>query len=339
VSARRGGLTLIELLVAIFMATLLIGAIAGVSIQVQDTINVTVARELAAQQARAVFRDMETDISRMIPCAQAPVPFDKDVRTTNAGGPQRPLALERVVPTTIPGGADPAPLQEPRRADRLRVFTSFDGQTASQRQLVEYLLDQQGGTSGGTPLFQMPPGNGYWVGRLRRQVWKCVPPDTGKTYPDPGPICADNVVSFQIDWVDTKADATIPSFQPPTNATSTGDEFVRGGTFSISEFLLSATDQGAQRLLGALPIGGEVWLVDPTAIVTDPGFGILVRHKNGTGSTIPSALVNDRIDPKTGLKGSAFLPPSLVRVTLVLSWGKGQKSETGRFVRAFPIPH
>ncbi len=333
---RARGLTLVELLVAIFMATLLIGAIAGTSIQVQDTINTTMQRELAAQQARALFRDIETDLSRMIPCAQAPAPFAQSVR--NGGGPQRPIELERFDPTTVPAGADPAPLPEPRRADRMRVFTSFDGQTAAQQQLAEYLIDQQGGTSGGTPIFQSPPGSGYWVGRLRRQVWRCQPPDSGKTYPDPGPICVDNVVSFQLDWTDPKADATIPNFQPPTAATSSGDEFVRQGTFSIAEFVLTATDQGGQKLLGALPIGGQVWLVDPTAVVTDPGFGILIRHKNGTGSNIPSALVNDRIDPKSGLKGSAFLPPSLIRVTLVLSWGKGQKSETGRFVRIFRVP-
>ncbi|MEZ0228480.1 MAG: type II secretion system protein J [Planctomycetota bacterium] len=333
----RSGITLVELLVAIFMATLLIGAIAGTSIQVQETINTTLQRELAAQQARSLFRDIETDLSRMIPCAQAPAPFANSVR--NGGSPQRPIEIERVDPTSIPANADPAPLPEPRRADRMRVFTSFDGTQAAQQQVAEYLLDQQGGTSGGTPNFQMPPGNGYWSGRLRRQVWKCQPPEPGKSYPDPGPICVDNVVSFQLDWTDPKADATIPGFQPPTAQTSTGDEFVRAGTFAISEFVLNASDQGAQKLLGALPIGGQVWLVDPTAPVTDPGFGILIRHKNGSGSNIPSALVNDRIDPKTGLKGSALLPPSLIRVTLVLAWGKGQKAETGRFVRSFRVPN
>lgn len=327
---RARGLTLVELLVAIFLATLVIGAIAGTSIQVQETINATLTRELGAQQARALFRDIETDLARLVPCTQAPAPFNQDVR--NAGAPQRPIALERVDPTSVPANADPAPLPEPRRADRLRIFTTFDGQTATQQQVVEYLLDQQG--SG--PLLQSPPGSGYWSGRLRRQVWKCAPPDTGKTYPDPGPICVEKVVSFQLDWVDTKADAIAPSFQAPTAATSSGDEFAREGVFAISDFQVSASDAGAQKLLGALPIGGELRLADP-AVPNDPGVPVLVRRKNGAGPTVPSVLVNDRLDAKAGLKGSAFLPPSLVRVTLVLAWGKGQKSETGRFVRSFPV--
>lgn len=326
-SARRAGLTLVELLVAMFLATLVIAAIAGTSIQVQETINTTSARELATQQARALFRDIENDLSRMIPCAQAPPPFDQDVRY--AGFPQRPLELELVQGPTVLLPGEFAALTCPRRADRIRIFCSFDGQTAPQQEVVEYIFDQNGTAAS----WSSPPGGGYAVGRLRRKVWKCQPLDPGQTVPDPGPVLCDNVAAFFVNWLDAAADGP-QGFLDPDAMTTVGAAFVRQGTFSVDQFTVTAADPAATALIAAIPVGGELRLTDPN-IPNDPGTSVLVRHKFPAPTAV---LVNERLDTKSGLTGTTFLPPTIVRVTLELTWGKGQKAETGRFVRAFQCP-
>src|SRR5438552_18675204 len=88
-AARRRAMTLIELMMSVALATIIVGVVASVTVQVQRTIGAAQMREDIARNARALFTDIETDLSRMIPQTTAAPPFDK----VTAPVTPRPLCL------------------------------------------------------------------------------------------------------------------------------------------------------------------------------------------------------------------------------------------------------
>ena len=56
------GLTLVELLIAVALTVMIVGIVAGISVQVQRSIGLSTAREDAARVARNVLDDIERDI-------------------------------------------------------------------------------------------------------------------------------------------------------------------------------------------------------------------------------------------------------------------------------------
>lgn len=356
-NARRG-LTLVEVLVAVSLGVVVVGIVVSTSVQVQKAISLAQTRELAAAQVRGLFVDLEHDLARMIPTVSMPTQFSGDA----------PLQIER---GTSSAPSDPAPVD--RFADRLRLFTSIPHPDPNplgaspapdrtmMRSIIEYRMDT-GGTGGAVDLKQVP-GGWYSVGRLRRHILKSViiSDPAAKVYTESGPdylkfgsneykgplsmpVLVDNVVSFQVTWVDgastdigSSSSRSNDVFLDPDGDTATGARFLLEGNCTIAEQTATGSDAGATKLFGAIPIGGEVLMyiglpdTDPNAKPTP----FLVRQKVGG-----AIKLNDRpiIEPagKT-VKAKAFIPPAMIKATLIVSFGTGIESETARFSRVIPV--
>ena len=86
---RQRGLSLVEILVAIVLATIIVGVVAASSLQVQGAIGIAQMRLVAAAEVRAAFVDIEQDLARMIPADAPNPPF------TYGGASTHPIQLER----------------------------------------------------------------------------------------------------------------------------------------------------------------------------------------------------------------------------------------------------
>ena len=111
--SRRRGLTLIEVLVAATLGTIIIGVVVSISIQVQRSIGIAQLRTLTTRQVYSFFTDLEHDLARIVPNVPTP---------SAAGDPgQRPLIIERGT-TAVTGNPDPAGLV--RIVDRIQMWVT-----------------------------------------------------------------------------------------------------------------------------------------------------------------------------------------------------------------------
>jgi prepilin-type N-terminal cleavage/methylation domain-containing protein len=332
----RRGFTLVEMLVAVALSVVIVGIIASTAIQVQKSVNAATYREVVAQQARAVFGDIERDISGIIPCVQAAPPITTDAR--DATNPQRPLALESV--TVVDGtGAT-------RHYDVLRVYTTILGST---RAVVEFSCD---GYPGGVQLVN-PPGGGVQIARLRRHVLTQVVGGAVSTEPSPNsaPVLMDGVLAVQIDYL--RLEGASAAFQPLDATTKSGAMFVPSGTLDVGvadPFTVHATDAGGKALLTALPLGGRLQLpITKTSTGANVLADLAVRARAVTEPStdalgnpitlVDDVTMNDRIDdPTPGYPAAAFVGPAVVRVGILIAFGRGPDAETARFSQLFPVP-
>lgn len=428
---RQRGLSLVEILVAIALATIIVGVVAASSVQVQNAIGIAQSRLVEAAEVRAMFVEIEQDLARMIPgdAPLAPFTYAQQAGFTGIVPPPtfpagsgatvqvtHPIMLERTGAATGIARQTNDPPDLVRYGDQIRVFsTVYDPlNQRPARSLVEYSLDWSAtgttGAVGGTgqqPNYYQLPGNGLYVGRLRRRVLQqaAIATDAqldtvgGTAQGTPGalpplsPILVDRVVSFQVEWVDAKASDLASSasvggrsadvYLPPDNKTKDGSAFVLAGQVVVNSDAdahvngvaagPSTTDQTLDpldpsagspdvALLTAIPVGGEIILFnsDFNRQGTTSPYPLLPnrylvrhRHKAGTAAApyVDRVFVNDRVfverDPplppagQTGWKrvvqARAFYPPAVLRVTVVLSFGKGPDSGTARFSRLIPV--
>lgn len=305
----RRGFTLVELLVAVALATIIVGILAAVSIQAQRAIAVAALREDAARTAIAILGDVERDVAALVPASTLPTPFP----TT-----QRVLEIEALDPTT------------PR--DRLRLFTTVrapepdpaTGKHDLVRGLVEWQLSPR----------VSDPALGPDVGVLTRQIvtWARAGDAAVTAGPAPPPAIATQVVSFQVEWQDSTANG---QYKGPDATTANGALFVRDGTMSITNgpngTVGTATTGAAD--LDALPIGAELALLRPS------GAPVLVLiRKRPPPPASGQVLFNDRLPDQTGVPFTAFRGPPALRVTVVVPFGRGPEAGTARFSRTFPVP-
>ncbi|MEZ0227771.1 MAG: hypothetical protein ACAI25_04045, partial [Planctomycetota bacterium] len=171
------------------------------------------------------------------------------------------------------------------------------------------------------------------------------------------PILMDNVVSFQLDYLDgrsldhiTTGGRSTDDFKAPTDATKTGAEFILDGTATLDCGLLGpravAVDNAANDGFPFLPIGGPVLLrLKPASAGPSLPQMFLVRGKAqdpGTGKNM--IFLSDRPIQEDGnpgvdaLRVKSFMPPAAIRLTVVILFGKGPENETARFVRVLPVP-
>lgn len=362
--SRRAALTLVEVLVAVALGTIVVGIVVSTSVQVQRAIALATMREMAVAQVRGLFVDLEHDIARMIPTVSMPTTFTGFA----------PIALEGV--SAASELDDPSSLE--RFGDKLRVFTSCphpDPNQGMMRAIVEYKLDEKAVTGGGAPPeFRSAPGGWLKVGRLRRHIQRAViiSDAANKVYTEAGPnylatatgakysgalsqpVLVDNVISFQLRYVpgttppekagDTLSavddfDAAATALSPTT---ADGTEFLLQGNVEVKELTALPKDAGATKLLTGVPIGSEILLfLKPSSNRATP---YLVRQKVLDGSTPPQATavyLNDRPYSELGagqpIPAKAFLPPAMIRVTIMVAFGRGPESETARFSRNIPV--
>lgn len=297
--SRRRGFTLVELLIAVALATLIVGILAAVSVQTQRTITITTARDDAARDATAALDDLERDLQALLPAVQAPAPFE----------PERTLQLEAVAgrPAT------------PR--DRLRALTTIrapDGGDGYVRALVEWSLSER------TP----DPAGGPDAGVLERRIiaW-ARPGETATVEGPPATIMSPRVIGFTVEW--QQPDGT---YAPPDDGSRTGSRFVRTGvvrvTSSEAGTAVTATGDDAAQL-DAIPIGAEVALTLPTGVVR-----LLLRRRPGPGT----ALLNDRVeDPGVDVPFGVFLGPPAIRVTLLVPFGAGPDAQVATVSRTISV--
>jgi prepilin-type N-terminal cleavage/methylation domain-containing protein len=304
VSSRRG-FSLVELLVAVALSTLIVGILASVSIQTQRAISVTSARDDAARAATAALDDIERDLQALLPAVAAPVPF-----SPAAGPPERTLRLEAL---------DPRPAS-PR--DRLRLLTTVvapDGSGVHARGLVEWSLDER------TP----DPAGGPDTGVLCRRIVSWVGGGgTATTGGPPASVIAPRVLSFTVEW--QRPDGV---YAAPDGATSTGDAFVRTGQVAITnaggQGTLVTALSGSEAALDAVPIGGELALERATG----PPLRLLVRRRPAPGK----ALLNDRVDDAPSVRFGMFQGPTALRVSIVVPFGRGPDAGVATFSRTMSV--
>jgi type II secretory pathway component PulJ len=376
---RTGGLTLVETLVAVALGMIIIGICISTSIQIQRAINIAQRRELATRQLRAFYNDLENDLTNCVPFATPPSPF---LATDN------PLTLVHV--DSGPQAGDPAPLD--RFSDVLTVLTALTdpsrpdpttGQPANVHGVVQYQLEPQVGTGVQPTLYTTQPEGGVSTSRLQRAILRralLVPgaaletrvPLTA-TSPPPPFVYVDNVVSFQLEYIDSRSGTVPPGnptglvlqadgvdiFQtpgPPTetgfNATATGERFVvksllsaGGGVTINSPSLPNSPTNGTAatcadpRFLTSVPIGGQMQL---TVLPGDPAVTFTVRkHFTDAVGNIGSYLA-DRPVLANGaatatLDATAVLLPTVVRATVIVAFGAGENAETARFTREIAV--
>lgn len=323
--ARAAGITLVELLIAVGLTILIVGIVAGISIQVQRSIGLSTAREDAARVARTVMNDIERDLSHLLPKAKGPfadsLPPPTGGGTGTGAGSDRVLRFEDVPDT----GGNP-----PGSRDRLTMLTTInDLDPASDATALAYVRYELAPRT-------TPPDGGPDVGNLHRLV-----SEEGGGAEDR--ILAGNVISMDIQWLndpDGSDGPTAPSWQEPDADTASGDIFAHEGTVNVAQgSAISGTEvtpsgAGAQKLLENIPIGGELWLEKGG---DEPIVRLLVRRRTGSGGSV-KAYVNDRLEDLSGVNVSRFQGPPLLRVTLQFSFGKGPDAPTGRFTRNFTVP-
>jgi hypothetical protein len=369
-------MTLVETLVAVALGVVIVGLVAGVSTQIQSAIATSQANMLAVAEIRAAYSDLEQDLANITRADAPNPPF--------AG--EHPLMLQTL-------GALGAQTNDPtglvRYGDSLRVFASIyatDPTTLAmtkKQALIEYALDPGSGFSSNTPGTNAPsfvplPGNGISVSRLRRRILKqasIAPPpppatlslDTLSTSLDAFPVFVNNVVSFQVEWVDPRTTDVNPAagFQAPTSTTATGAQFsltgsvyINNGANTASTTAPSSSDETADSVSGSadtlltyIPVGGEITLSNSD--FTGP-TKYLVRSKvppaSPTAPTPPitytRVLLNDHVyverqpsNPKNPVTATAFLPPGMIRVSIIVAVGLGPNAGTARFSRVFSIAH
>jgi hypothetical protein len=358
-------MTLVEVIVAVALATILVFLVAQTSVQVQGAISGAQLRQIAAQQARSLFVDFENDVERMIPLPTAPVPF----------GGIHPIQIER------PSGAspysaqanDPPSLQSAGRyGDKVRLLvTQMYGVASASgvvtqspyRLFVEYSLDTtvtgtttSPGSSTAPPNFIPMAGNGLAVGRLRRRIFQKAP--AAATSLDPpvpvGPVLVENVVSFEIEWVDSRATdlssngagRAFQVFLAPTDLTSSGTAFCPTGSVTLNgnpptttDYTLDSTDATSAQVLTAIPIGGQIML---NTSATAPPTTYLVRRRTAVSNgLVTEVLLADRpfveLTPANPITATAFFPPAVIRLTLLLAFGTGPDAQIAEFTREFPV--
>lgn len=322
---RRRGFTLVELIVAIALATIIVGILASVSIQTQRAIAVSSMREDASRIAIGILGDVERDVAGMLPISTAPTPF---------AATERALQLEMIEAAATTGG--------PRR-DRLRVFTTIrapDGAGDLVRAVVEWKLqprvvDESKGDARGVLTRQVDKwaraGDAATTDGPRLPV-----PDRTPNNLDGSPVIGTDVVSFEVEWQDAAANGEYKPAGAAGSNIADGSLWVRDGTVDITNDVTGtmATATVGAADLEALPIGAEMGLELPTG----ERVRMLVRRKVppvGSGKV----LLHDRITKdQSGVRFNAFRGPPALRVTVVVPFGMGPDSGTARFSRTFPVP-
>lgn len=314
------GLTLVELLIAVALTVMIVGIVAGISVQVQRSIGLSTAREDAARVARNVLDDIERDLSSLMPRARAPEPFSPPT-----GTPKRVLELEMDAPTT--------PVTY--RRDRLRMLTNVrdpGGSGNIVRAFVDYGLD---------PVVE-PPDGGPPVGRFHRKIVEYAGGTgvtTGTAQDDR--VTATNVLEFRLEWLKDEdgADGPLPAaFADPDSTTKDGTAFSYEGDVTVAQDVrgtkLTVTTSGMTNMVDTAKIGSEVWLE-----LGESGNRILTRALLRSKSTTAGVVyVADRLDPATGIPCSRFAGPPLIRCSMRFSFGTGPDAPTGRFTRIFAVP-
>ncbi|RMG07343.1 MAG: hypothetical protein D6731_23940 [Planctomycetota bacterium] len=307
-TARR--FTLVELLVAIGIGLVLIAAVAAITQQVQRSISDSTRREDAVRYARVVLGDIERDVANLVGAAQAPDPFTGNV-----------LEIEAVEPR---GSGNPA-------RDRLRLFTVVrvpgGGAAAGAlgRGFVEYSLED----------LRPDPGGGPPRGTLHRRILEYTGPgDTAPVAASVDSLVADDVISFQVEWLDASG-----TYRQPSGATADGSAFSQLGKLDIVQDpgglgtrakAASAAPGQAAAILTQTPIGGELLLIRP-GLGTAP-VRVLVRRRLGA-----EVLLNERLPDMSGVEVRRFAGPVLLRVTLTLVVGRGGDAQTARFSKTIAV--
>ena len=328
---RSRGLTLVEVLVVAALSVILIGLMVAVTGQVQSAVNISSNRLLAFQQFRAIADNMEMDLGRIIPVPDgAPAPFANEppIALTRNGALIPPEASTSGGYSAVSAPGDPPGFLS-RCADSLQVFAAVSDtyKSASNpnppcmaQAVVRYEMDGTYGTGGQvTPQWSQPPGGGPKVGHVRRHLLKILDPGAGaltlEATPganNPGanpypPALADNVISFQLDWLDGRtrdaiktggksSDIFLPPDPPnsaPFNAsgplagrsTSNGTLFCYKGQATVAPTVYMASPNDGQdgpRIIGAdpssdeflslIPVGGDIELIPPALPPPSPVF-------------------------------------------------------------------
>jgi hypothetical protein len=173
-------------------------------------------------------------------------------------------------------------------------------------------------------------------------------------YAGPIPANGGELETYQLGW------------QRPDNSTQYGARFVLTGTFDIGPaaaqtadpatgpFGMRATDVPGKQLLSALPVGSTLLL--PVGPPIPPAVKPFLVPMNIRGITLTEAgvdpatnipitlvdnvLLNQRIDTLLPAQQvSAFLPPQLIQITIVVPFGRGPDAQQARFSRVFAVPH
>ncbi len=172
-------------------------------------------------------------------------------------------------------------------------------------------------------------------------------------YGGPIPAGGGELESYQLGW------------QAPNNQTQFGTQFVVTGTFDLGPaaaqtadpatgpYGMRATDAPGKQLLAALPVGSQLML--PVGPPVPPALTPFLVPFNIRGVTLTEAgadpqgnpitlvdnvILNQRIDTLLpGQKVSAFMPPQMIQVTIIVPFGRGPDVQTVRFSRVFAVPH
>jgi len=236
--------------------------------------------------------------------------------------------LDGLVPLARPTGAlDQPPLRlelcargpDEGEGDGLTVLTTIRGGDRLRHGYVRYAL--------GEP-FELP-GGGPRVAPLLRTTR--VPDAEGD---DAGPrVLAPAVVAFEIEWQGAAGGRFLGRGDEP----ATLSDFGHSGTVDITVDSTGQTALDPRRAefladASVVPIGGEVHLVGGTPPLAPTR--VLVRRRLEHGEV----LVTERLVDAVGVGASAFAPPPMVRVSLVLPFGAGADLQTATFSRCMAVP-
>lgn len=340
---RHGGLTLIELLIAVSLSIVIVGIVASTSIQSQNAMNYAEVRQAASAHARGLFADIERDLGSMICVVPVAAPFDKDNGGNDNKSPIQIGATQIQTPTP-PDANCAVGAGFKRYADRLRIVTVNDD---GDRMMVEYCLD---GPAAKKTTFTDANSGGFWTSNLRRHTLVSVKGGLDPTVssnvvketdPKAAPILLERVVSFELDYV-LSGESMIHDTADPANATQADD----GTLFALeADCNVDANDDtkvnpnaaADKALFQKTPVGQPISLFvrGPTAVATL----FAIRRKDSGGAS--GAWVSDRvsIDPSVTppIKGRAVVPPSIVVATVVIAIGKGPGGDTAQFTRQIPV--
>jgi hypothetical protein len=325
--SKRSGLTLVELLIAVSLSIVIVGIVASTSIQAQNAMHYADVRQSENVHARALFTDIERDLSHMLATSPLPAPFDKDtplqIGKTNFTDPS--------TDSTLSGGSFK------RFADRLRIVTVND---EGDRMLVEYCLDP--GSKSTT--FTDSNSGGFWTANLRRHVLKLLPAGSAPTAvvaePDPrsAMIELERVISFQLCFRLPGDSSIYKSDGDP--GSDDGTLFALEGDYTIdknSDDLIvpsTTTDQNMlKRVAVGLPI--NLYIRGPNNVPN----AYTVRSKVANGAS--GVYLNNRValDPsaKQPVHGRAVVPPTILAAIVVVAVGKGPSGDTARYTRQIPV--
>jgi prepilin-type N-terminal cleavage/methylation domain-containing protein len=374
---RARGLTLVEVLVTVALSAILIALVVAIAGQVQSAVGLSSARLVAVEQVRGLFDDLTQDIARIIPAPDG-APNPPFAPQSGQSYPYPAVGLRRISFTSsLPyEPAAPWPLPEGRCADTFQVFSTMSDTSKTPsviaRAVIRYNMDPAASTAPGAPQLVTPAGGGPAVGRLRRHQVLLADPGAATATAEPfaPPVLVDNVLSFQIEYLDGRGLDTLSSagrsvdiFKTPDTADTDngGVNTVNGNAFTLrdpstgndatvlldSGLLgprLTAVDDRVSALLPFIPIGAPVFVQvsappDPPQSFLVRGPRPLIQGDNGKNCVfLNDRPINQNTSATTPIAVKAFLPPAAVRFTIVVLFGKGPENESARFVRVIPLP-